>query len=49
MKAEKVEALRILELCFSKKEIEIDFVLKDDDWKEFLDDVDFINIINKYK
>lgn len=45
----KTKALEILENSLKKKEIESLFVAGDDDWKFFLEDVDFILLLKKYK
>ena len=49
VKENKKDALLYLDLSLNKKEVETSFVLKDEDWKKYLDDKDFIEIINKYK
>ena len=46
---EKEKALHYLEESLKNKTIEIDWVLNDDDWKNYHSDDDFINLINKYK
>ena len=46
---EKEKALHYLEESLKNKIIEIDWVLNDDDWKNYHSDDDFIHLINKYK
>lgn len=48
IKGIKKEALYYLDLSLSKAEIEVSFVEQDDDWKEYLNDLEFKDIINKY-
>ena len=48
LKGNKKEALMYLDESLDKKEHSIDFVREDDDWKEFLEDADFIEILEKY-
>jgi tetratricopeptide (TPR) repeat protein len=43
------KALFYLELSLTKREVSVLFVENDDDWKDFLQDMDFINILNKYR
>jgi tetratricopeptide (TPR) repeat protein len=45
----KEEALKYLNISLAKNEIEVDFVEKDEDWKDYLKDEDFIKLIKKYK
>jgi tetratricopeptide (TPR) repeat protein len=50
IRGEKEKALETLEISLSKNEISTDFVEKDDeDWKNYLEDKDFIALVNKYK
>ena len=49
LKRDKDAALTYLAQSLERKEINTDFVIKDDDWKRYVDDVDFNEIINKYK
>ena len=49
LKGEKENALLYLKSILSNKETDVEFVEKDNDWKNFLDDPDFVNIINKYR
>ena len=48
-KNNKSKAIEILENCLKKKEIDTTFVASDDDWKTFLDNSDFIALMEKYK
>jgi tetratricopeptide (TPR) repeat protein len=45
----KKEALLYLDRSIQNKEITIDFILEDSDWKTYLDDPDFLAVIEKYK
>ena len=45
----KKEALYYLEETLKNKGGEIDYILNDEDWKDYLSDKDFINLIEKYK
>ncbi len=45
----KNEALKYLDISLSKNEIPISVVLKDEDWKEYLEDEEFLKLIEKYK
>ena len=45
---EKENALKYLKVTLENKEITVDFVLKDEDWKAYLNDKDFIALIGKY-
>ena len=47
-KGEKEHALKYLDISLSKNEIDVDFVQKDEDWKAFLDDDDFIKLIKDH-
>ncbi len=49
LKGEKENALSFLNVSLLNKEIIIDFVEKDNDWKNFHNDPDFINTLNKYR
>jgi len=49
LKEEKENALSLLETSLSNKIIALDFVEKDGDWRNFQNDPDFINILNKYR
>ena len=49
LKGMKKEALLYLERSLERKEITPSFVLKDEDWKQYLQDKDFMDIINKYQ
>ena len=49
LKRDKDAAFAYLALSLERKEINVDFVINDDDWKRYVDDVDFNEIINKYK
>lgn len=48
LKGNKEQALIYLDESLNKKEIKVNFVRKDEDWKEFLEDADFIEILEKY-
>lgn len=47
LKGAKKEALHYLSISLKNKEISIDFVLKDKDWKDYLQDVDFTKLIEE--
>ncbi|HHG84516.1 MAG TPA: hypothetical protein ENJ82_07195 [Bacteroidetes bacterium] len=49
LKGEKENALHYLNMSLSNREIDVDFVNKDEDWEAYWDDVEFIALINKYK
>ena len=46
---EKRKALHHLEENFENRQFDVDYVLNDEDWKNYLTDDDFIHLINKYK
>lgn len=46
---DKSEALKYLKLSLENKEVTVDHVLKDDDWKEYWEDEDFNNFLSDYK
>lgn len=46
---QKVEALKYLDIALSRKEITIDFVEQDEDWKELRNDPDFQDLLSRYK
>ncbi len=48
LKGEKEHALKYLDISLSKNEIDVDFVQKDEDWKAFLKDNDFIKLIKQH-
>jgi tetratricopeptide (TPR) repeat protein len=48
IKDNKQDALFYLDLSLKKKEISTSFVQSDEDWTNFLQDKDFIEIMNKY-
>jgi hypothetical protein len=48
LKQEKELALQTLETCLTKKELSIKEIKEDDDWKNFLQDSDFIALLDKY-
>ena len=48
IKNEKENALKHLETCLSDKKIEVEFIKKDNDWKEYLDNKDFTQLLEKY-
>jgi len=45
----KKKALHYLDESLKNKRIDVDYVLNDEDWKNYLADKDFIKLINKYK
>lgn len=45
----KEMALKYLKISLSSKEIEMDFVLQDEDWKNYHPDSDFIALIEEFK
>ena len=49
LKKIKNQALKYLDIALSKNEIPITDVLKDEDWKEYLEDEGFLKLIEKYK
>lgn len=49
LKKEKENALTYLNISLSKTEINVDFVEKDEDWKEYFEDIDFIKLLDTYK
>ena len=49
LRGDKAEAIEYLSLGLSKQEISIDFVLKDQDWDDILDDADFQAVINQFR
>ena len=46
---QKVEALKYLDIALSRKEITIDFVEQDKDWKDLRNDPDFQDLLSRYK
>lgn len=48
LKHEKVNALHYLDISLENEE-EVDFVRKDEDWKHYLKDPEFIAILEKYE
>ena len=42
-------ALKYLETSLKEKNVTVDFVRSDDDWKSLIGDEDFIALLNKYK
>lgn len=46
---DKEKALKYLEDCLTKNDITVHFVEVDNDWKEFADDDDFRELLNKYR
>ncbi len=49
LKGEKEKALKYLNISFMKDEIDVDFVEKDEDWKDYLADEEFIKLLKKYE
>jgi len=49
LKQDKINALLILEKTLKKQEIEITFIMQDEDWKALKDDKDFLELINRFK
>jgi hypothetical protein len=48
LSGEKMEALKFLDESLENKSIDVNFVLKDKDWDNLLDDIHFKKIIAKY-
>lgn len=46
---QKAEALKYLDIALSRKEITIDFVEQDKDWKELRNDPDYQHLLSRYK
>ena len=46
---QKAEALKYLERTLSRKEITVDFVEQDEDWKNLHNDPDFQDLLSRYK
>ena len=46
---QKAEALKYLERTLSRKEITVDFVEQDEDWKNLRNDPDFQDLLSRYK
>lgn len=46
---QKVEALKYLDIALSRKEITVDFVEQDEDWKNLRNDPDFQDLLSRYK
>lgn len=46
---QKAEALKYLEQTLARKEITIDFVEQDEDWKNLRNDPDFQHLLSRYK
>ena len=46
---QKAEALKYLEQTLSRKEITVDFVEQDEDWKNLHNDPDFQDLLSRYK
>ena len=46
---QKAEALKYLEQTLARKEITIDFVEQDEDWKNLRNDPDFQDLLSRYK
>ena len=44
-----MEALSYLEKSLRKQEQAIDYVLKDEDWVNYLQDKDFLKLIDRYR
>jgi len=49
LKGEKDNALKYLDISLSNNEIDVVFVENDEDWKDYLEDDDFIELLNNYK
>lgn len=45
---DKLNALLHLEKCLNSKYVKVTFVKSDNDWKDFLDDSDFMTLLDKY-
>ena len=48
LKQDKENALKYLDRSLTNNEIEVEFILNDEDWKLYLNDPDFILLIDKY-
>ena len=48
IKGEKENALKHLDTTLSNKSQTIDFIKKDKDWKDYLEDKDFMELLEKY-
>jgi hypothetical protein len=46
---DRKSALRVLGESLAKSEITVAFVSKDEDWKSYLEDIDFKNLLMKYE
>ena len=46
---QKAEALKYLERTLSRKEITVEFVEQDEDWKELRNDPDYQHLLSRYK
>ena len=49
LKGDKEKALKYLDITLSKKEITVEHIEKDEDWKEYREDEDFVSLLTKYK
>ncbi|NOQ26652.1 MAG: SIR2 family protein [Bacteroidales bacterium] len=49
LKYEKENALHYLDMSLENDEQEVDFIRKDEDWKHYLKDFEFIEILKKYE
>lgn len=49
IKPDKENALIYLNRSFKKEEVKVDFVRKDEDWKSYLEDENFIMLLKKYE
>ncbi len=49
IKGEKEMALKYLETSLLNKDIEMDFILNDEDWKNYYEDPDFITLMEDFK
>ena len=46
---EKIKALNVLERMLERGDVKVDHVISDEDWKDYKDDNDFKNLVNKFR
>ena len=49
VRGNKEQALKYLNISLSKNEIDVDFVEKDEDWKEYSNDNEFLSLLKRFK
>ena len=49
IRKDKINALAYLEKSLIKKEVSIKYIEDDDDWKDFKTDIDFINLLDRFR